>query len=384
MNKNILKYESMLTSLRRDLHKIPEVGFEEFKTHEYIVNFLSKLDGLKISTLATTGIKAVLDIGAKETFAFRADIDALFVEEKNDIEFVSTHKGFMHACGHDGHTAMLMTLAAFLSENKDKLDQNIVFVFQPAEESTGGATVMIDEGVLDSPKVSRIYAFHIWPAIPQGKIGVRAGGTLAATTEFNIDIWGKSSHGASPQSGIDTIVAAASIIEALQTVVTKNISPTMPAVLNVGKLTAGTVRNVVADHARIEGILRSFDNDMHIFMEKRIDEITKGHEKVYGVKAEFSTAVKYPVVYNDANLVKELYEILDEDVVFENDLFLTAEDFAEYQKHVPGVLMLLGAGNEEKGFTNPLHSSCFNFDEKIMLLGLETVSKILKIELEEN
>ena len=381
MHEEIKKYESMLVKLRRDLHKIPEIGFTEFKTHRYIMDFLNKLEGLKVTTMAKTGVKAVIDIGAPETVAFRADIDALCIEEKNTVDFASTHKGYMHACGHDGHTAMLMTIAAFLSENKDKLKQNVVCFFQPAEESTGGATVMIEEGVLDNPKVNKVYAFHIWPAIEQGKLGVRSGASLAGTTEFNIDIMGKSSHGASPQDGIDTIVAATSIIQALQTVVTKNISPIQPAVLNVGKLTAGTARNIVAEKARIEGILRSFDNDMHTFMENRIEEIVKGHEKVYGVKAEFSTEVRYPVVYNDKKLVDELYEIIDKNVIIENELFMTAEDFAEYQKYVPGVLMLLGAGNKEKGFTNPLHSSSFNFDESIMLLGLETVAKILKIDL---
>lgn len=382
MNENIAKYKNMLIKLRRDLHKIPEIGFSEFKTHEYIMNFLSKIDGLKVTPMAKTGIKVVIDIGAKETVAFRADIDALCIEEKNTVDFASTHKGYMHACGHDGHTAMLMTIVTFLSENRDKLKQNIVCLFQPAEESTGGATVMIEEGVLDNPKVDRIYAYHIWPAIEQGKIGVRAGASLAGTTEFNIDIKGKSSHGASPQDGIDTIVAATAIIQALQTVVTKNISPIQPAVLNVGKLVAGTARNIVAEEARIEGILRSFDNNMHTFMENRIKEIVEGNGIAYGVQAEFSTEVKYPVVYNDKKLVDELYDILDNDVIIENELFMTAEDFAEYQKYVPGVLMLLGAGNKEKGFTNPLHSSSFNFDESIMLLGIETVSKILGLDLE--
>lgn len=382
MNENIAKYKNMAVKLRRDLHKIPEIGFAEFKTHEYIMGFLNKIDGLKVTPMAKTGIKVVIDVGAKETVAFRADIDALCIEEKNTVDFASTHKGYMHACGHDGHTAMLMTIVAFLSENRDKLKQNIVCLFQPAEESTGGATVMIEEGILENPKVDKIYAYHIWPAIEQGKIGVRAGASLAGTTEFNIDIKGKSSHGASPQDGIDTIVAATSIIQALQTVVTKNISPIKPAILNVGKLVAGTARNIVAEEARIEGILRSFDNDMHTFMENRIKEIVKGHEKTYGVQAEFSTEVRYPVVYNDEKLVAELYDILDKDVIMENELFMTAEDFAEYQKYVPGVLMLLGAGNKEKGFTNPLHSSSFNFDESIMLLGLETVSKILGLDLE--
>ncbi len=383
MNKVIKDYESMLIKLRRDLHKIPEIGFTEVKTQKYILDFLNQYKDLKVTPIAKTGIKAVLDIGANETVAFRADIDALCIEERNQLDFVSTHKGYMHACGHDGHTAMLMTIAAFLCDNKDKIKQNIVFVFQPAEESTGGATVMIEEGILENPKVDKIFAFHIWPAVEQGKIGIRAGASLAGTTEFNIDISGKSSHGASPQSGIDTIVAAASIIEALQTVVTKNISPLQPAVLNVGKLTAGTARNIVAEEARIEGILRSFDENMHIFMENRIKEIVAGHEKVYGVKAMFSTEVKYSVVYNDVKLVERLNNILDKDVIIENELFMTAEDFSEYQKYVPGVLMLLGAGNEEKGFTNPLHSSSFNFDESIMLLGLETVSKILGMDLEE-
>jgi len=380
MNDKVKKYGDLAIKLRRDLHKIPEIGYEEFKTHKYIMDFLSTLENIKAVPMAKTGIKAVLDIGAKETVAFRADIDALCIEEKNAVDFVSTHRGFMHACGHDGHTAMLMTVAAFLNDNKDKLKQNVVFIFQPAEETTGGAAVMINEGVLENPKVNKIYAFHIWPAIEQGKIGVRAGASLAGTTEFNIDIKGKSSHGASPQDGIDTIVATASIIQALQTVVTKNVPPTQPVVLNVGKIYAGTARNIVAEQARIEGILRSYDNKLQALMENRIEQIAKGHEKAYGVKAEFSTEVRYPVVYNDEKLVDELYEILDEDVIIENELFMTAEDFAEYQKCVPGVLMLLGAGNKEKGFTNPLHSSSFNFDESIMLLGLETVSRILKID----
>lgn len=377
MNKEIEKYGSLAIKLRRDLHKIPEIGYEEFKTHKYIMDFLNTLENIKAEPMAKTGIKAVLDIGAKETIAFRADIDALCIEEKNTVDFASTHKGYMHACGHDGHTAMLMTVAAFLNDNIKKLEYNVVFIFQPAEETTGGAAVMIKEGVLDSPKVNKIYAFHIWPAIEQGKIGIRAGASLAGTTEFNIDIKGKSAHGASPQDGIDTIVALASIIQALQTVITKNVSPIAPAVLNVGKIYAGTARNIVAQEARIEGILRSYDNEMHTMMERRIEEITKGHEKVYGVKAEFSTEVRYPVVCNDKRLVDELHEILGEEAIIENELFMTAEDFAEYQLHVPGVLMLLGAGNKDKGFVNPLHSSSFNFDESIMLLGLETVAKIL-------
>ena len=233
-------------AIRQALHRIPEIGFDLFETHAFILRALSQYHPDRIDVLAGTGIKVVyLTPGATKTIALRADMDGIPTTEQNDVPYVSTHPGCMHGCGHDGHMTMLLMAARLIHENRDKLKHNVVLLFQPAEEGKGGAKVMIQEGALENPHVDRIYGMHLWPSVPADKIGVRWGPMMAQTCEFELIVHGKSAHGASPQMGVDAIVTAAELITLLQTAITRNVDPHQDALLTIGKIRGGVAHNVI-------------------------------------------------------------------------------------------------------------------------------------------
>jgi amidohydrolase len=304
-------------------------------------------------------------------------MDALAITEETGLEFASEYNGFMHACGHDGHMAMLLGFAQWLSENKAGLKENVVLLFQPSEESVGGALPMIQEGALSNPAVDCIFGWHIMPEIPQGKIGLKAGALMASTSEFSIDIHGVSAHGAMPHRGIDSIVAAAHFITMLQGILTRRIDPFQQALVTIGKLQAGEARNILAPDAHMEGIMRTFDSEVSRSIKQHIQELLKGLEASHGVMTEYKEHVWYPPVINHPELAARLEEIIPHDMLHPINPMMIAEDFSFYQQRVPGVFLYLGSKSEELGFTNPLHSSCFQFDEEILLTGIQLNKNIL-------
>ena len=378
LDRDILQLQDHVIRHRRWLHRHPQTGFREEDARDYILRALRGMHFDRITVLAGTGIKAVLrGTCPVRTLAFRADMDALAVPEKTGLEFASEYDGFMHACGHDGHMAMLLGFAQWLSENRDRLKDNVVLLFQPSEESVGGASPMIREGALDDPEVDAIFGYHIMPEVPQGKVGLKAGPLMASTCEFGIDIMGKSAHGAMPQKGIDAILAASYYITMLQGILTRKVDPLSQALITVGKLEAGQARNVLASRAHMEGILRTFDSRVAESVKHDMMDLLAGLERSFGVTTDFRDLVYYPPVVNDPEWTARVKEILPGGMFYPAHPLMIAEDFAWYQQKVPGVFLFLGSRNEELGYIHPLHSDRFQFDEEILLTGIQLDKNIL-------
>lgn len=363
---------------RRHLHRYPEIDFDLFVTRDYILTQLEKWDFDEISILARNGIKAVMKGRNDKTLAFRADMDALALQEETGVDFASVNQGLMHACGHDGHMAILLGLAEWLGRHKERLQSNVVLIFQPAEETVGGALPMIREGVLQNPRVDAVFGLHLLPDIPQGKVGLRAGPVMAQTCEFDVEIVGKSAHGAMPHRGVDALLAACYFVNALQGVLNRCISPFDKALVTIGKIMGGEERNIIAGEVKLEGIIRTFDDEVYNTIKTNILGLLKGLELSHGVKGAYREVVYYPVVNNDQKLVSQIVKLLGKEAIIETQPLMIAEDFSYYQREVPGVFLFLGCGNEDKGFTAPLHSSRFNFDEEVLLHGLQVYINILK------
>ncbi len=377
--ESVLIYKEEIKKIRRDLHRVPELSFEEYETAEYIENYLAELGIRYEKKIAKTGVVAFFEGKSNEnTIAFRADMDALSIEEKNDIYFKSTKKGKMHACGHDGHMAILLCLAKYLSKIKEKLNSNVLLIFQPAEEGPGGALPIINEGVLEKYNVREIYGLHILPDIEEGVIGIREGEVMAQTGEFDIEIKGKSAHAAQPHKSIDSMVVMSELILGFQSIVSRNIDPIEAAVLTVGKVVAGDRRNIIANTAVLEGTLRSFKTSVYSRIKERMRDYTEGLEHIHSCKIELVFRDMYPPVINDKRLTQDLIKNLHESEIQIIEPLMLAEDFSYYQRVVPGVFFFLGANNSKKNFLYPLHSDRFNFDEKILINGLNVYTKILK------
>lgn len=364
--------------VRRELHRIPEPGFEERETQAYLIDYLTGLAPDCIEKLADTGVKAVFYAEhPTATVAFRADIDAIRTTEMTGLEFASQHPGKMHACGHDAHMAMVLMLAKLVSEHRRELNVNVVLLFQPGEEGYGGAKRMVEEGALQNPAVDRIYGFHVWPTVPKGKIALRPGIMMAQTGEIDIIVEGLSAHGASPQLGVDAIVATAEFISMLQTAITRNTDPREEALLTIGKITGGTARNVIADRVVMNGTIRAFSPDVFEKLTRRICEMGKGMELAAGVRVEYKELISYPCVKNPESLAEECYQLVDKDDVLLAEPVMQGEDFSFYQQKVPGLFMFLGIGGGRNKV--PLHNCEFDFDEDAMLYGIEIYRRILGI-----
>jgi amidohydrolase len=379
IDKEVRGLKDQIIHYRRYLHRYPEISFEETNTRDYILEQLGRCGFDEIRVLAQNGVKAIMKVrDAKRTFAFRADMDALSTKEETGVEFASLNQGVMHACGHDGHMAILLGFAQWLRQHRGYLKDNVVLIFQPAEETVGGALPMIEEGVLDNPKVDVIFGFHLFPNIPQGKIGIRPGPVMAQTCEIDIELTGKSGHGAMPHKGIDALLASCYFMNALQGLLTHQFDPLEKFLVNFGKMRAGELRNIIADKATMEGIIRTFDEGVYKRIIKQIEGLLAGLETSYGTIGKYIIKTYYPTVYNDEELTNWLLKLLLPDAVVDAGQLMIADDFSYYQQSVPGVYMFLGCGNEQKGFTAPLHNSKFNFDEEALLYGVQMYVNILK------
>lgn len=367
-----------LRKMRRDLHKIPELGLKEYKTSAYIREKLTSFGITELETWLETGVVAVIrGKGKKEAVAFRADMDALPVTEQTGCDFTSEHVGCMHACGHDGHVTVLLGFAKYLQEHKDELENDVVLIFQPAEEGPGGAQLLVDAGLFEKHPVRCIIGCHIFPQVPQGKVACRKGAMMARNGEVDVHIYGESAHGAQPQLGHDAVLAAGAVITGLHTILSRNVSPLGSGVLTFGAIHGGEACNIIAKEVKLEGTMRAFSDEAYETMTKRVQEVASGIAAGYGCKGEAVFRHMYRVVDNDPKLVELLQEVA-EDNYEETPPYMLAEDFSLYLQKVPGMFFFLGSGNAEKGYTHSLHSAQFQFDEEILALGVETYAKLLK------
>lgn len=361
---------------RRELHTIPETGFEEFKTNSYLRKALEDMGYTPIDT-CKTGLLVFLEGEDKsETYAFRTDIDALNIQEETGVDFESTHQGKMHACGHDGHMATLLGFAEYLKDKK--LLKNVLLIFQPAEEGPGGAKFIVEEGILDKYNVKAVFGLHLFPTLPEGVIGCKAGPLMAQTGEIDIDIRGKSGHGAMPHTTIDTLLITSKLLEAYQSIVSRNVSPMDNAVLTFGKMTGGTARNIIAESVRIEGTARAFSREQFDFIMDKMCQINRGFETAFGVEIKEDIRPLYPAVHNSSALYERFKNAVKDMNFREVEAVMLAEDFAFYQEAVEGLFFFLGTQNDQLGYNNPLHNCRFNFVEEVLLEGIKVYVNLLK------
>ncbi|MFZ7130788.1 MAG: M20 metallopeptidase family protein [Eubacteriales bacterium] len=381
IRQQILSMEKDAKMIRRSLHKIPEEGFKEIKTSQYIMTFLRNLGIEDIIQVAVTGVVAVIKgNNDKETIAFRADMDGLSVEEKNSIDYASSHKGLMHACGHDGHMTILLLLVKYIIDNGILPDTNIMFIFQPAEEGPGGAREIIQSGILEKYQVKRIYGCHIMPSLNEGIIGCKEGPLMAQTGEVYITVKGKSSHAAVPHRSTDAIMIASNLINTLQTIVSRNMDPIETTLFSIGTIQGGSRVNVIAEKVQISGTMRAFSEETYNAMTRRLLEIIQGYEKTFNCKINCKVVDMYPPVINDVDMVQEFKTFTKGFNTTVVKPMMIAEDFSYYQKHIPGLFFYIGSKNVEKQYVYDLHDSQFNFDEKILLNVVEIYAKILQYE----
>lgn len=361
---------------RRDLHEIPEVGFKEFKTQNYIINTLKNM-GYNPNIICKTGVYVYIPGEKKECIAFRADIDALAIQEENNCEFISKHNGFMHACGHDGHTASLLAFAKYL-KLQPKHNYSVLLIFQPAEEGPGGAKFICETGILEKFSVKEIYSFHLFPDLEEGLISTKSGPFFAQATEFDCKVIGKGGHGGMPQKTNDPLIPFTKIIDSYQSIISRNISPFNAGVITVGKIIGGTARNIISNSIDFYGTIRAYSQEDTELIIKRMKEIHSGIEIAFDIKVNGEFRVLYPPVINDETLYNNFLKISKNFNFVQGETLALAEDFAFYQEKVPGIFFLLGTKNKEKNFISPLHSSSFNFDEKVLLEGVKLFAKLLE------
>ena len=362
---------------RRALHQIPETALEEFKTKEYLKNYLISI-GLEPQEIVETGLFVYIEGKDKENcIAFRSDIDALNIKEETGAEFESKHIGKMHACGHDGHMTTLLAFAKYLTTIQP-LEKSVLLIFQPAEESPGRAKDIVETGLLKKYNVKAIYGMHLFPELPEGTVASKEGPFFAQAALMTTTITGKSGHGAMPHKTIDPLMAFTKVVDGYQTIVSRNLSPFDPGVVTIGKFCGGSAQNIIADTVNFWGTIRTFKEENTEFIIERIKEIHRGVELSYRVKIDEKIDIVYPPVINDKELYKKFVDTMKDMNYVEHEALTISEDFAYYQKEVPGIFMLLGTRSEEKGFVHPLHSCHFNFDEKVLLKGVEAFARILE------
>jgi amidohydrolase len=365
---------------RRDFHRNPEVGMQEERTARIVAQHLKKL-GLDLRTgVGGTGVVGVLQ-GARpgRTIAIRADMDALPIQDQKTCEYASRRAGVMHACGHDGHVSMLMATASLLTDLKDSLCGNVKFIFQPAEEGPGGARPMIDDGVLQDPKVDACLGIHLQTDLAVGKVGIRYGTISAAADSIEISIRGQGGHGAGPHEAVDAIAVAAQTIVSLQTIVSREISPVEPAVVTVGTVRGGYRGNVIADEVFMTGTVRTLDPDTRSMMPERIERMIKGVTGAMRATYDLKYSFGYPSVLNDRAMTSLVESVVKElrgqdGVEHIPSPTMGAEDFAYFAEAVPSSFLRLGARNEAKGIVLPGHNPRFDFDEDAMPVGVSVLA----------
>ncbi len=369
--------QDQLVTWRRRLHQRPELGFRERLTADFISQQLTAWGIEHHTGVAETGVVAVIEATQPgPVLGIRADMDALPIQEENQVPYRSQHDGIMHACGHDGHVAIALGTAYYLSQHRDSFAGSVKFIFQPAEEGPGGAKPMIEAGVLTNPDVDAMIGLHLWNNLPLGTVGVRSGPLMAASEFFDITIQGKGGHGALPHQTVDAIVVGAQIVNALQTIVSRNVDPTKSAVVSVGKFQGGRASNVIADAVQLSGTVRYFDQIYSDFFAARIEQIVAGICQSYGATYHFNYRALYPPVVNDAGMADLVRSVALSVVetpagVVPDCHTMGGEDMAFFLQEVPGCYFFLGSANAGKALAYPHHHPRFDFDEMALGLGVE-------------
>jgi len=371
------------------LHQHPELAFEENNTANYICRFLDEQGISYTKGVAKTGVIGLIKGKNPDVkiLALRADMDALQIEEQNSIPYKSLNAGVMHACGHDVHMASLLGTLSILHQLRDEFEGTIKFIFQPSEEKyPGGASVMIKEGVLKNPEVNQIFGQHVFPELEVGKVGFRKGKYMASTDEVYLTVKGKGGHGGIPHHVVDTVLIASQIIVALQQISSRLANPTMPTVLSFGKFMANGQSNIIPSEVKIEGTMRTFDEDWRKQMQDQIKKIAKGVAQSMGGDCEVTIAHGYPFVYNEENLtdraIKAAKDLLGEEQVVELEMRMTAEDFSYFSQEIPGCFYRLGTANSKKGIVSNLHTSTFDVDAESLKIGMSLMAWLAIKELQ--
>lgn len=377
LRAEIRALQTQLVTWRRHLHQRPELGFREVMTADFVVQKLREWGIEHQAGIAQTGIVAVIP-GQQPgpVLAIRADMDALPIQEENEVPYRSQHEGRMHACGHDGHVAIALGTAYYLHQHRQDFAGTVKMIFQPAEEGPGGAKPMIEAGVLQRPDVDAIIGLHLWNNLPLGAVGVRTGALMAAVELFDLVIQGRGGHGAMPHQTVDAIVVGAQVVNALQTIVGRNLDPLKAGVVTVGQFNAGDANNVIADTARMSGTVRYFDPALEGFFGRRMEEVIAGVCQSQGASYQLDYWQLYPPVINDAaiaDLVRSVAELVVETPagVMPECQTMGGEDMSFFLQEVPGCYFFLGSANPEKGLAYPHHHPRFDFDETALGMGVE-------------
>ena len=390
INKRIDEIFDELVEIRRDFHMNPELSENEFRTQDKIREYLNKW-GIENYICAETGVVGIIKGKHKgKTIGIRGDIDALPIHEKNDVPYSSVTPGVMHACGHDAHAAIVLGIAKIIKEMADSegsINGNVKLLFQPAEETIGGAERMIQEGCMEAPNVDYVLGLHVQPYLDSGKVELKHGKLNAATDSINIALKGKASHGAYPDEGIDAIVMAGYVITALQSIVSRNTSPINSVVVSLGKISGGVKDNIIADEVIITGTLRTLDDETRQFTKDKISNIVNNTAMAFGGEGLTTFYEGYKSLINDnevVDIIKENAEKLlgKENVEFKEFPSLGTEDFSYFLDVAKGAFFHLGCGNSAKGITSPLHSEHFDIDEECLKVGVmlqvENIMTLLK------
>ncbi|TCO71058.1 M20 metallopeptidase family protein [Marinisporobacter balticus] len=388
IQKRVNELFQALVEIRRDFHMYPELSENEHRTCDRICEYLDQWGIEYEKGIAQTGIVAIVK-GKKDgkTVGARADIDALPIIEQNDLPFQSVYKGVMHACGHDVHTTIHLGVAKLFKEMENDLEGNVKIFFQPAEETIGGADRMIKEGCLQNPHVDYVTSLHLMPYIDVGYVELKYGKVNAATNEFCIKVSGKSSHGAYPEQSIDAIVTAGYIITALQTFVSRSISPLSSAVVTLGQIHGGIKNNIIPAEVIMSGTLRTLDPDTRIYAKEKIRQIVENTAMAHGASAVIEFEEGYPALINDDEVVGILKDTAQNLLGSDNVLFkefpsMGADDFSFFCKATKAAYYNLGCGNHKRGWTAPIHSECFMVDEECIKIGVilqtQTLIQLLK------
>ena len=375
------KYLQHMINLRETIHMYPEDGFSEFTTSKIIIEELEKL-GIKVQkNVAKTGVVGLIEGKYPgKTVLLRADMDALKIQEQADVEYKSKIDGMMHACGHDGHVAGLLGAAMILNELKDNLHGNVKLVFQPAEERDGGALPMIEEGVLENPKVDAAFAAHLWGYLNEGEVHLKEGPMMASPDIFNIKVIGKGGHGAVPQEAIDPIVITCQIVNSLQTIVSRKINPLDPVVITCGRIQGGDCHNVIPNEVELEGTIRTFNEETRNWVPKVMEDLIRGITTSQGAAYEFKYEPKYPALINDkymTSFAKEsLKKVVGEENVFDlKEPNMGGEDFAYFAQKVQSAFIFVGIANNK---SEPVihHNPYFKWDSKNVGILAQSLSQI--------
>lgn len=391
LNAEAAALAPQLVTWRRDFHQHPELGFQEVRTAGIVADHLRNL-GLEVNTgIGKTGVVALVEADGTPldapTVMLRFDMDALPIVEQTDLPFRSQNHGVMHACGHDGHTAIGMGVAQLLAHHRQALPGRVKLVFQPAEEALGGALAMIKDGVLNEPKPAAAFGLHLWSRLPLNHVVVQNGPLWAAADGFDLVVYGKGGHGAMPHETVDALYIASAIVVALQSIVARNLSPAETGVISVGTFVSGTASNVIASEAMLTGTVRSFTPEVRNLLFRRIEEVAKGICQAHGATCEFTARWGCPATINaeagTAVMRRVATTVVGTEQVIQIPPMMVGEDMSEFLNRAPGCFVLVGAANPAGPEPSPHHNPTFDFDERMLPTGVALLAGVAVTYLHE-